>query len=192
MFEFLRGRLSSKKPTQVVLELAGVGYRVHVPVSTFEKLPEAGQDAQLFTYLYVREEALRIYGFATEAERAMFEMLIGVSGIGVGLALTMLSGIPADDLVRAIAEQNASLLQTVKGIGKKTAQRVVLELKEKVAAQPMELQGFKPSASADAVVALETLNVQRAAAERAVTAAIDQLGPDASVEGIVRTALKLI
>ena len=192
MFEFLRGRLSSKKPTQVVLELAGVGYRVHVPVSTFEKLPQAGQEAQLFTYLYVREDALRIYGFASEAERAMFEMLIGVSGIGVGLALTMLSGIPADDLVRAIAEQNASLLQTVKGIGKKTAQRVVLELKEKVAAQPMELQGLKPIASTDAVVALETLNVPRAAAERAVAAAIDQLGPDASVEEIVRTALKLI
>jgi len=147
---------------------------------------------QLFTHLYVREDALRLYGFATEAERAMFELLLGVSGIGSSLALTILSGIPAEELVKAIAEHNTSLLQAIKGIGKKTAERVVLELKEKVGSQTAGLPVTPRGVAADAVAALESLGVPGPRAEKAVAQALEKLGTDSSVEAVVRAALKLI
>ena len=192
MYEYIRGRLSSKNPTQVVLDVGGVGYRIAIPVSTFEKLGDPGQEVQLFAHLYVRDDALRVYGFATEPERAMFEMLIAVAGIGPTLALTILSGIPAGELVKAISEQNTNLLQTIKGIGKKTAQRVVLELKEKVGAAVPGLVGYAGGLAGDAVAALESLTVPRPAAERAVAAALKAQGPDASVEDVVRAALQIL
>ncbi len=192
MYEYLRGRLASKKPTQVVLDIAGVGYRLDVPLSTFERLGDAGQDAQLFTHLYVREDALRLYGFASEAERSVFELLLSVRGIGPALALTILSGVPTDQLVRAIAEQNTSMLQMIKGIGKKTAERLVMELREKVGAEAPSLTAAHRGPASDAMAALESLGVAPAKAEHAVAAAIDDLGADAAVEAIVRTALKLV
>ena len=192
MYEYIRGRLSSKNPTQVVLDVGGVGYRIAIPVSTFEKLGDSGQEVQLFAHLYVRDDALRVYGFATESERAIFEMLIAVAGIGPTLALTILSGIPAGELVKAISEQNTNLLQTIKGIGKKTAQRVVLELKEKVGAAVPGLVGYAGGLAGDAVAALESLTVPRPAAERAVAAALKAQGPKASVEDVVRAALQIL
>lgn len=192
MYEYLRGRLASKKPTQVVLDIAGVGYRLDVPLSTFERLGDAGQDAQLFTHLYVREDTLRLYGFATEEERSVFELLLGVRGIGPALALTILSGVPTDQLVRAIAEQNTTMLQAIKGIGKKTAERLVMELREKVGAEAPSFAAVHTGPARDALAALKSLQVAPSKAERAVTAAIDQLGADASVEAIMRAALKLV
>ena len=192
MYEHLKGLLASKSPTQAILDVGGIGFRLHVPVSTFEKLPVEGQEATLLVHLYVRDDAQRLYGFATEPERAMFEMLIGVSGIGPNLALTILSGIPAEELAKAISEQNENLLRSIKGIGRKTAQRVVLELKEKVVSESAVVRGPAGVAAMDAMAALETLNVSRGPAERAVIAALEALGPDASVEDLVRTALKLV
>ena len=192
MYEYIKGQLSSKNPTQVVIDVGGVGYRLNVPVSTFERLPDVGNEAQLFTYLHVREDALRLYGFATEGERALFEMLNSVSGIGTNLALTILSGVPASELAKAIAEQNTTLLQSIKGIGKKTAQRVVLELKEKVGGEAAIAAGAGQPLANEAVAALEALGVPRSVAERAVASAIDAAGSDASIEDIVRAALKLI
>jgi len=192
MYEYIKGQLSSKNPTQVVIDVGGVGYRLNVPVSTFERLPDIGSEAKLFTYLHVREDALRLYAFATEGERALFEMLNSVSGIGTNLALTILSGVPAGELTKAIAEQNTTLLQSVKGIGKKTAQRVVLELKEKVSGEADLVAGVGQPLANEAVAALDALGVPRAAAERAVASAIDDAGSDASIEDIVRAALKLM
>ena len=192
MYEYLRGRLASKKPTQVVLDIAGVGYRLDVPLSTYEQLGDLDEEAQLFTHLHVREDELRLYGFASEAERATFELLLGVSGIGPSLGLTVLSGIPTDKFVRAIAEHNTSQLQTIRGIGKKTAERLVLELKDKVSAAVPSAAGAPRGAASDALAALESLGVPASKAEEAVAAAIQSLGADASVEDAVRTALKLV
>lgn len=192
MYEYIRGRLASKNPTQAVLDVGGVGYRMAIPVSTFEQLGDTGQDAHLFAHLYVREDTLRVYGFATSGEREMFEMLIAVAGIGPNLALTILSGIPAGELVKAIAEQNTDLLQTIKGIGKKTAQRVVLELKERVSIGASGPAGAVGGLLGDGVAALESLGVPRPSAERAVAAALKAQGPSASVEDVVRAALQLL
>lgn len=192
MYEYIKGQLSSKNPTQVVVDVGGVGYRLNVPVSTFERLPDVGNEAKLFTHLHVREDALRLYGFATEGERALFEMLNSVSGIGTNLALTILSGVPASELVKAISEQNTTLLQSIKGIGKKTAQRVVLELKEKVGGEAALTADAGLPFAGEAVAALTALGVPRAVAERAVASALDAAGSDASIEDIVRAALKLI
>ena len=192
MYEYIKGQLSSKNPTQVVVDVGGVGYRLNVPVSTFERLPDVENEVKLLAHLHVREDTLRLYGFSTEGERALFEMLNSVSGIGTNLALTILSGVPANELVKAISEQNTTLLQSIKGIGKKTAQRVVLELKEKVGGEAALAAGAGLPLVGEAAAALAALGVPRAAAERAVASAIDATGSDASIEDIVRAALKLI
>ncbi len=191
MYDYVRGRLASKKPTQVVVDVAGVGYKLDVPLSSFERLGDVGQETRLFTHLHVREDALRLYGFATEAERAMFELLIGVKGVGPALALSILSGVSAEQLAEAISLRDTAQIQAIKGVGKKTAERLVVELKEKVAADAPSAP--PPSgAAADAVAALQNLQVAPAKAERAVAEAMKELGPDAAVEEIVRAALKLV
>jgi len=190
MYEYLKGRLAGKNPAQAVVDVGGVGYRVSIPISTYEALPGLDAQVQLLIHVHVREDALRLYGFATEPERYMFEMLTGISGIGAGLALTILSGIPTADLTKAISEQNTALLQSIKGIGKKTAQRVVLELRDKVGPQTPGMAMSAGGVAADAVAALASLNVPRAAAERAVAAAMAALGAGASVEDVVRAALQ--
>jgi len=192
MYEYLKGRLAGKNPAQAVLDVGGVGYRVTIPISTYEALPGLDEQVQLLIHVHVREDALRLYGFATEPERYMFEMLTGISGIGAGLALAILSGIPTAEIAKAISEQNAALLQSVKGIGKKTAQRVVLELRDKVGPQVPGMAMPAGGVAADAVAALASLNVPRAAAERAVAAAMDALGAGASVEDVVRAALQQV
>lgn len=192
MYEYLKGRLAGKNPAQAVVDVGGVGYRVTIPISTYEALPDLDEQVQLLIHVHVREDALRLYGFATEPERYMFEMLTGISGIGAGLALTILSGIPTADLAKAISEQNTALLQSVKGIGKKTAQRVVLELRDKIGPQVPGMAMPVGGVAADAVAALASLNVPRAAAERAVAAAMDALGAGASVEDVVRAALQQV
>ena len=194
MYEYIRGRLSSKNPTQVVLDVGGVGYRIAIPVSTFEKLGDPGQEVQLFAHLYVRDDALRVYGFATEPERAMFEMLIAVAGIGPTLALTILSGIPAGELVKAISEQNTNLLQTIKGIGKKTAQHIFLELKYKLKAGTMPgaapLSGDKgPAVFRDALAGLANLGYAEEEA-RSVLEQVFRDEPDLDVAQALRQALK--
>jgi len=168
----LTGRVATKTPDQVLLDVGGVGYLVHIPLSTFYELPESESPASLWIHTHVREDALALYGFLTERERSLFLLLLGVTGIGPRVALTVLSGIPPAELVDALRKQDVRRLVAVPGVGKKTAERMVLELAEKVARLPGEAPAKEPAAVAadDVISALVNLGYRRAEAERAVDA----------------------
>ena len=168
----LVGRLAVKTPDHVVLDVGGVGYLIHIPLSTFYELPENDAPASLWTHTYVREDSLALYGFLTERERTLFLMLLDVAGIGPRVALTVLSGMPPADLVEALRAQDVRRLTAIPGIGKKTAERMMLELSEKVtklAAEPVAARSAAVS-SDDVVSALVNLGYRKADAERAVDA----------------------
>jgi holliday junction DNA helicase RuvA len=175
----LTGRLAAKAPDQLLLDVGGVGYVVHIPLSTFYELPEAESPASLWIHTHVREDALSLYGFLTERERALFLLLLGVTGIGPRVALTVLSGIPPAELVDALRAQDVRRLVAVPGVGKKTAERMVLELAEKVARLPGEAPVRAPAAAAadDVISALVNLGYRKADAERAVDATARAGGP---------------
>src|ERR1700694_1439195 len=132
MIAFLRGTLLEKHPNQVIVDTGGVGYDVQIPVSTFSALPDAGLEVKLRIYTHVREDALLLFGFATADEKTIFEKLISISGIGPKLAITVLSGLATPDLLSAIRTGAVQTLVRIPGVGKKTAERIVLELKEKL------------------------------------------------------------
>jgi holliday junction DNA helicase RuvA len=169
----LTGRLASKAPDHVLLDVGGVGYLVHIPLSTFYDLPEQESPASLWVHTHVREDALALYGFLTERERALFLLLLGVAGIGPRVALTVLSGMPPSELVDALRSQDVRRLVAIPGVGKKTAERMVLELAEKAANLPGEAPSKAPAAVAadDVVSALVNLGYRKSEAERAVDAA---------------------
>ena len=165
----LTGRLAAKAPDQILLDVAGVGYLVHIPLSTFYELPDVEKPASLWIHTHVREDALSLFGFLTERERSLFLLLLGVAGIGPKVALTVLSGIPPSELVAALRKQDVRRLVAVPGVGKKTAERMVLELTEKVAAFAEEAPPETAAVAAEDVVsALVNLGYRRAEAERAV------------------------
>ncbi len=168
----LTGRLASKAPDQILLDVSGVGYLIHIPLSTFYELPEQESPASLWIHTHVREDALALYGFLTERERRLFLLLLGVTGIGPRVALTVLSGIPPSELVDALRRQDVRRLVAVPGVGKKTAERMVLELAEKAANLPGEAAAKTPEAVAsdDVLSALVNLGYRKAEAERAVDA----------------------
>src|SRR6266536_416755 len=172
MIGHLTGRLASKAPDQIVLDVAGVGYLVHIPLSTFYELPEVESPASLFIHTHVREDTLALYGFLTERERSLFLLLLSVAGIGPRVALTVLSGIPPTELIAALRKQDVRRLVAIPGVGKKTAERMVLELAEKAQAFAEELPSEAPAAvaSEDVVSALVNLGYRKADAERAVEA----------------------
>ena len=155
----LTGRLAAKAPDSVLLDVGGVGYHVHIPLSTFYELPEAESPASLFIHTHVREDTLALYGFLTERERALFLLLMSVAGIGPRVALTVLSGIPPAELVEALRSQDARRLVAIPGVGRKTADRMILELAEKAAAFAGEAAPGAPTAvsAEDVVSALTTL-----------------------------------
>jgi Holliday junction DNA helicase RuvA len=190
MIARLKGTLISKSPASVLLEVAGVGYQVAVPLSTFSKLGPPGQEAVLLTYLAVRENALELYGFATPAEKEMFELMLGVTGIGPKLALAVLSGAEVHLLRRAIASGDVDLLTTVPGIGRKTAQRILVELREKMGEAWQESAVPQPPGAGDAVDALVALGYPRASAAAHVQKAT-AAEPGLTAEGLVRKALAL-
>ena len=132
MIYFLRGNLTEKAPTQAVLDVEGVGYGLAISLMTYQQLPEIGSQVSLFTHLHVREDRMELFAFSTVDERSMFELLIDVSGIGPTLALTILSGTALRDLQQAIVDGDISELTRIKGVGKRTAERIVLDLREKV------------------------------------------------------------
>jgi Holliday junction DNA helicase RuvA len=187
----LTGRLASKAPDQVLLEVGGVGYLVHIPLSTFYELPEQEAPASLWIHTHVREDALSLYGFLTERERSLFLLLLGVTGIGPRVALTVLSGIPPLELVEALRRQDVRRLVAVPGVGKKTAERMVLELAERVAALPGEAPAREPAAVAfeDVVSALVNLGYRKTEAEKAVDATAREVAPEEFGE-FLRLALK--
>jgi len=186
----LTGRLASKAPDQILLDVAGVGYLVHIPLSTFYELPEVEKPASLWIHTHVREDALSLFGFLTERERSLFLLLLGVAGIGPKVALTVLSGIPPSELVAALRKQDVRRLVAVPGVGKKTAERMVLELSEKVAAFAEEaLPETAAVAAEDVISALVNLGYRRSDAERSVDAIARAGAPDEFGE-FLKLALK--
>jgi holliday junction DNA helicase RuvA len=198
MITFLNGKLLEALPTQVVVEVNGLGYEVLIPLSSFDKLPQPGHDVKLLTQLVVREDAHILYGFASAAERELFRMLINnVSGIGPKTALNILSGMNAVTFRGAVANGDVKSLSQISGVGKKTAERIVVELRDKIgAAGAWEASSAARGLSAadqkvnDAVLALMALGFKQVEAHDSVRAAQAMLGEQATVEELVRGSLK--
>ena len=198
MISFIHGKLVEALPTQVIVDVNGVGYEVLIPLSSFDKLPQLGNDVKLLTQLIVREDAHILYGFASGAERDLFRMLINnVSGIGPKTALNILSGMNAVTFRGAVAGGDVKSLSQISGVGKKTAERIVVELRDKVgAAGAWEASSAARSLSSsdqkvnDAVLALMALGFKQPDAHESIRAAQAVLGEAASVEALVRASLK--
>jgi len=198
MISFLHGKLIETLPTQVTIDVGGVGYEILIPLSSFDKLPAPGGDVKLITHLVVREDAHILYGFATAGERELFRLLINsVSGIGPKTALNILSGMNAVAFRGAVAGGDVKSLSQISGVGKKTAERIVVELRDKMgAAGAWEASSAQRALSPDdqkindAVLALMALGFKQAEAHDSVRAALAVLGPQAGVEQLVRACLK--
>jgi Holliday junction DNA helicase RuvA len=189
MIAHLRGRLLSKHPNQAVIETAGVGYDVTISIPTFSDLPSLGSEVALHIHTHVREDQIALYGFLRPAEKHLFEKLLTVSGIGPKLAITILSGMPADEMVGAIRHNDIARLTRIPGIGKKTAERMVLELRDKL--PPAAETPAAPTTTAmeeDVLSALTNLGYQRPAAERALAQAAKN-GKEESFEALFRNTL---
>ncbi len=198
MIAFLRGRLLEKHPNRLVVDVHGVGYEVHVPLSTFYRAPEAGDEIALRVHTHVREDAIALFGFANELELQIFERLIAISGIGPKLALAVLSGIDAGELAVAVQRGDVARLTAIPGIGKKTAERIELELKDRlpmtaVAAGAQAADGAREQADLrpDLLSALLNLGYHRTLAEKAVDAAL-KLPGEATFERRLKLALAVL
>jgi Holliday junction DNA helicase RuvA len=181
----LSGRLAAKQPPQVLVDVGGVAYELDVPMSTFYNLPATGEGVSLYTHLVVREDAHTLYGFATLEERTAFRQLIRISGVGARTALAVLSGLSVGDLARAVTLQDAAPLTRVPGIGKKTAERLLLELKGKLA-EPTASAGGQPTS--DVVNALVALGYS----DKEALAAVKGVAPGIPVAEAIRAALKAL
>jgi Holliday junction DNA helicase RuvA len=202
MIAHLSGTLLAKQATSVILDVGGVGYEVTIPLSTFYDLEDAGAAVALRIYTHVREDALQLFGFKTARERELFLRLISVSGVGPKLGITMLSGMSADEIIASIRTNNLARLTSIPGVGRKTAERLVIELRDKIAAlsSPALEEEFGARAQTgaattenairdDALSALLNLEYPKAAAEKAITTAMQE-GGELSVELILRRALR--
>jgi Holliday junction DNA helicase RuvA len=197
VIEYLRGKLLVKDPDHILMEVNGVGYGLDIPLSTYNVLPRAGDTVELFVYTFVRDEAFKLFGFQTEEERDIFEVLINTSGIGPKMSLGIMSSLSIGDFASAVLNKDLAALTRIPGIGKKTAERLVVELKDK-----MERFSFKePEAVAkigdaarqrihEAVAALESLGCKPYVASRAVAKAHKIVGEDAPLESLIKEALK--
>jgi Holliday junction DNA helicase RuvA len=192
MIAHLRGRLLAKHPNQAIIETSGVGYDVTISIPTFSDLPGVGSEVALHIHTHVREDSIALYGFLRSAEKQLFEKLISVSGIGPKLAITILSGMAADEMVGAIRGNDVARLTRIPGIGRKTAERLVLELRDKLPAATAGEASAAPALSAieeDVLSALLNLGYQRAAAEKAVLSAAKNGG---SFESMFRQTVALL
>ncbi|MDH3684643.1 MAG: Holliday junction branch migration protein RuvA [Myxococcales bacterium] len=193
----LEGILFEKSPTRVLVDVGGVGYEAAISLSTFTRLPDPGKPVALRVHTHLRDTALQLFGFATELEREVFEFLIQVSRVGPKLAQTLLSGLDAAAVLRAIQTEDVATLRSISGVGARTAERIVVELKERARerfGEVAEAAGSEPlAATSDASVqllsALVNLQVPRGQAEKIVDAVVAELGEDASVDSLVRAAL---
>lgn len=198
MITSLRGTLISKAPTEIVLEVNGIGYAIHIPLSTYERLGDIGKEMVLFTYLHVREDALQLFGFATEAERKFFKLLLSISGIGPKIAQGILSGMSVAELEENIVKGNVPALTSIQGVGRKTAERIVLELREVVARGERSSIAVPSGAAStaemrhEALLALLSLGFTQQAAEKALRGALQATHntPPQSVEELIKEALK--
>ena len=198
MIGHLRGVILEKHPNEVIVEAAGVGYEVQIPISTYTSLPDSGAPVALRIYTHVREDALVLFGFATAEEKTVFEKLISVSGIGPKLAITVLSGLAAQELVSAIRNGDVQKLVRIPGVGKKTAERIILELKDKLvgvqtpdAAAPTQSGPSLSALDQDVISALQNLGCSRPGAEEALKKARTR-GVEESFEPLFRAALALV
>ncbi len=187
MIGFLTGKIISSKPTQILLDVNGVGYTVNISINTFEKISEK-EIVSLFIHTSVKEDSITLFGFFTQSEKEMFELLISISGIGPKLGLSILSGIVVDDLKFAISNGNVSRLIAIPGIGRKTAERVVLELRNKVDAIKADGVIKETSAKDEAISALTTLGYQRQIADKVVRDLLSE-NVNYSLEELIRKAL---
>ena len=191
MIAHLRGKLLAKRPNQAIVETGGVGYDVTISVPTFSDLPALGTEVSLHIHTHVREDLIALYGFLRPSEKLLFEKLITVSGIGPKLAITILSGMPADEMVRAIRGNDIARLTRIPGIGKKTAERMVLELRDKLPEPgPSSVPAAPPmnATEEDVLSALVNLGYQRPAAEKAL-GVLTKSGKAASFDAMFRDAL---
>ncbi len=191
----LTGKIIHKAPTETIIDVGGVGYQIHVPVTTFDRLPEVGQTTTLFTYLHVREDALQLYGFSTKQDKEIFRKLITISGVGPKLAQTVLSGLSYDELIRAIQQGNIAQLNKIAGVGRKTAERLIVELRDKLDEIHLaeEQPGIKTldSIQTEALLALTTLGYSRNASENALRNVLaERTGDTISIEDLIKAALR--
>jgi Holliday junction DNA helicase RuvA len=197
MYDHLNGSLAEKNPTSVVVDVNGLGFLVHIPLSTYGVLPSLGEPVRLLVQLIVREDDLSLYGFQTRGERDLFRLLISVSGIGPKIAMTALSGIPIDQLKRAIADGDLAVLTSISGVGRKTAERIVIELREKLSIERKSagLAGLPGDAAApaaeDALQALVSLGYRKPDAKAALEKVLKNSDAQKySVERLIRDALR--
>ena len=191
MITQIRGRLVEKNPTEVVVDCNGVGYLLHISLNTFSNLPD-DENVLLYAHLSIREDAHTLYGFINKVEREVFKLLVSVSGVGSSIARTMLSSMTSEEIQQAIASENVRLIQSVKGIGAKTAQRVIVDLKDKIL-KTFDVDAISTPQSNtnkdEALSALEVLGFNKKQAEKVVNAIIKE-NSDASVEKIIKLSLK--
>jgi Holliday junction DNA helicase RuvA len=198
MISFLRGTLASKNPTSLVVDVGGVGYAVHIPLSSYQRIGPVGSEITLLTYLHVREDILQLYGFASDEERRLFQLLIAISGIGPRMAQTILSGIPVADFKQAITANDVDLLVTIPGIGRKTAQRLIVELKgkfgdgEEDAVSPVVTGRADRTLMEEAVLALVSLGYKRAQAREIMQKIIESEQGPLPVEEMIKKALRVM
>ncbi|MCR4416242.1 MAG: Holliday junction branch migration protein RuvA [Ignavibacteria bacterium] len=196
MFNYLSGKLIKKNPTNVILDVNGVGYQINISLNTFEKLPEVESDIRIFTVLIPREDSIQLYGFFDEDEKQMFEQLLSISGIGPKVAQSILSGISPDELRNHIIQGNTLALTNIPGVGKKTAERMIVELRDKLTkispperiiskdAEEIRIQAYQ---------ALITLGYQKQHAEKAIRLALNEINSnneELNIENLIKKALK--
>jgi Holliday junction DNA helicase RuvA len=196
MISHLRGAILEKHPNRVVVEAAGVGYEVTIPVSAYSSLPDTGAEVRLHIHTHVREDALSLFGFVRPGDKALFEKLISVSGIGPKLAITVLSGLAAEDLASAIRSGSVEQLVRIPGVGKKTAERMIVELRDKIdlagpAARPAEAKPAHSGIEEDVISALMNFGANRASAEAAIAKARSAQDSN-DFDDLFRRALKLV
>jgi Holliday junction DNA helicase RuvA len=195
LISYIRGILVEKTPARVVVEVGGVGYQVLIPLSSYDTFGDEGSEVLVYTHFHVREDSHQLFGFATQKERRLFEMLIAVSGIGPRSALTILSGVGVDDFWGAIGREEVSFLTAISGIGRKTAERLIVELKGRIPeyeAEEREGAGVVSGhdAAGEAVQALMALGFTRPAAKRAVDRCLDNARGELATEELIRGALR--
>jgi Holliday junction DNA helicase RuvA len=195
MISYVRGVLDHKEPNRVVVDVNGLGYEVFIPLSTYQELPAAGDQVKLHTYHHVREDAVNLYGFFSSEEKEIFELVLSISGVGAKVALSILSAISVDEFRVAVAQGDMKTLTKIPGIGKKSAERMVLELRDKIGKIRIDERMVKlltAEPTNDAVAALLNLGASQSAAEYAVYRAERRLGKEAEIQDLVTEALRLL
>tara|TARA_R110001592_G_scaffold107961_1_gene301926 strand:- start:1106 stop:1699 length:594 start_codon:yes stop_codon:yes gene_type:complete len=195
MFAYIKGKLAYKDPTFVIIDIQGVGYEIKISLNTYSQIKDQEQ-CQLFTYFHVKEDIQVLYGFADQAEKKLFTLLISISGIGPSIGLMFLSSLSPSEIVNAIATENVATIQSVKGVGAKTAQRVILELKDKVGKESTDLGGGNITSSSintirnEALAALVTLGINKVAAQKGIDKILKNSEGQISLEELIKLALK--